>query len=165
MYGLMIFSTFGGVGKVGSDESATVAEVVAESRASVAAWMRAVSEEDEARAAVGAGTPAAVVTVGWWREWTRAAAATSTSARHASTTVALKAPLLPFWSRFLWVRDLRVRGAARFPAELVSPPTSPCTAAWESTSSSASDGAIADDSTGATDATVAAFSAIRASTG
>ena len=48
MYGLMIFSTFGGVGKVGSDESATVAEVVAESRASVAAWIRAVSEEGEA---------------------------------------------------------------------------------------------------------------------
>ena len=33
----MIFSTFDGVGKVGSEDSATLAEVVAESRASVAA--------------------------------------------------------------------------------------------------------------------------------
>jgi hypothetical protein len=46
MYGLMTFSTFDGVGKVASDESPTVAEVVAESSASVAVCMRAVSEED-----------------------------------------------------------------------------------------------------------------------
>src|SRR5580698_5148834 len=102
MYGLITVSTFVGVGNALSDVRPTLAAVVAESTASVAAWMRAVPEDVVAEVADpgevdagevdagGAACAAGGVVAEWWSERTATATPTITRNRQAKTTVAVK---------------------------------------------------------------------------
>src|ERR1700689_2304313 len=106
MYGLITVSTFVGVGNADSDVRPTLAAVVAESTASVAAWILAARDaavpvelvpEAPAPAAACEGVVTwvggAVVVAGWCSARTAPVVAAATRNRTAKTTIALKTKL------------------------------------------------------------------------
>src|SRR5580704_16092623 len=88
MYGLITVSTFVGVGNADSDVRPTLAAVVAESTASVAAWILAA-----ACAGVVTWAGGAPVVAGWCSARRVPAAAAARRSRTAKTTMALKTKL------------------------------------------------------------------------